>query len=102
MLSEEKLQESVNTHIAKLLAKQVMEQLREDLQNQWDMVIFELASTRKSLEQVKKQLVTQEQHNTRFEEAMQQLEAKGKGDEETRQLKQETLKKLGVYLDTWR
>lgn len=56
MITEEKLRESVDLHLANLLADQVYQRLKEDLQDQWNTVISELVNTRKTLERTKEAL----------------------------------------------
>jgi 6-pyruvoyl-tetrahydropterin synthase len=82
MLSKEKLLEAVDTYIVELMAEQICAYIRKDLQEQWDKVIVELVSTRKSNEYLKESVAELQRNNVRLERLFEQFEAKTKLDEE--------------------
>lgn len=102
MLSQEELKQSMNKHLASLIVEQLSVNMETRMQKQWDTVVFELASTRKSNESLKKTVVELREALRRLETGLQRWEAKGRDSEETRLLKLETLQKLSKYLEDWK
>lgn len=100
MLSDEQLHKSVNTHIAELLADQVMNRLQETLASQWESIVFELASTRRINEQLKTALQSMQQYCQRLEALVQVAEQNQRRVSEANRraslVLDEALQKLGV------
>ena len=59
MLSQEELKQSMDKHLAGLIVEQLAAHMEQRMQEQWDTVVFELASNRKTNEALKKTLVAQ-------------------------------------------
>ena len=74
MLSKEKLLEAVDFHVAELLADQVYVKLKESLATERDMMLQELAHTRKTCEKLDAALTQQTQHADRLEKLLVQKE----------------------------
>lgn len=92
MLSKEKLQEALEVRVAELMAEQVYQRLKTDLQEQWDKVIYELATTRKNNEHLKESIGNFINYTNRLQELIQQLEAKEKITTENQRKAAEILK----------
>lgn len=57
MINEQELQKSINVHIANLMSEQIYRRVKEDLQTQWDTIVNELVSNRKTLRQTQEMLL---------------------------------------------
>jgi len=100
MLSKEKLQDIIDNHIAEALAEQVFTRIQSSLQEQWDKVVYELASTRKNNERMKESIGSLVDYTRRLEALIERLEAKTKISEENQRKATEILrvatKELGL------
>ena len=99
MISEEKMQESINSHVANLLAEQVYRKIKADLQNQWSTVIDELATTRRVTENMKTALAESQSLISRLEQLLNQKEAElhqtRRANSKASKILDEALKSLG-------
>jgi len=67
--------DSVNATVANLIAEQVYQRIKKDLQLQWDTVITELVNTRKVTENTKATLAESQRQNSRLEQIIFQKES---------------------------
>lgn len=74
MLSAEKMQTSINMKVAELIVEQLADSLKNELQEQWNKVISELVSTKKSNIQLEKAFDALIESNNRVIEFIETLQ----------------------------
>ena len=99
MAHSDSLLESINSHVANLLAEQVYRKIKADLQQQWSTVIDELATTRKATENTKTALAESQSLNSRLEQLLNQKESEliqtRRANQKASKILDEALKSLG-------
>lgn len=64
MVSQEKLRETIDAHLAELLADAIYIRILKDLDEQWNKIASELATSRKTTEQLKETIARLRQNQT--------------------------------------